>query len=200
MMISRGWSFRFSFLRKVLFLFHSLLSPLAPIARCELLAPIARCELLAPIARCQLLAPIARCEPLAPIARCELLAPIARCEPLAPIARCELLAPIARCELLAPIARCEPLAPIARWSCQAILPLRKPANSFCLAACISRAAVVSVCARAWRSRSWIVTSALRCPAKPGNCRRISQGVAYHRYTRFTLPLALATSVGTPHGR
>src|SRR6266545_2553181 len=106
-----------------------------------------------------------------------LLAPIARRRLLAPIARRQLLAPIARRRLLAPIARCQRLA---RWSSQADLLLGKPANSFSLAACISRAAVVSVCARAWRSRSWIVTSALRCPAKPGNCRRISHGVAYHR--------------------
>ena len=63
---------------------------------------------------------------------------------------------------------------------QALLLLRIPANSFCLAACISRAAVVSVWAPARRSRSWMVMPGLRYPAKPGSCRRISHGVAYHR--------------------
>jgi hypothetical protein len=32
----------------------------------------------------------------------------------------------------------------------------------------------------WPSRHPIVTSGRRYPANPGNCRRISQGVAYHR--------------------
>src|SRR5436190_22369452 len=64
------------------------------------------------------------------------------------------------------------------------------ANNLSLARCISVAAAVSVCAPARRSRSWIVTSSLRYVGRFGNCRRISHGVAYQRYTRFTLPFAV----------
>ncbi len=76
----------------------------------------------------------------------------------------------------------------------------KLANSCCLAACMSRAAVMSVCARAWRSRSSMVTSSLRCTAQPGSWRRISRGVAYQQYLRLIWPLASAANSGTPHGR
>jgi hypothetical protein len=67
-----------------------------------------------------------------------------------------------------------------RLTAHALLLCWKLSKRACLAFCISSAAAVSVLLLAWRSRSWIVTSALRCLAKSGNCRRISQGVAYHR--------------------
>ena len=76
----------------------------------------------------------------------------------------------------------------------------KLSNSLRLAVCIAVAAAVSVWARAIRCKASTVTSDLRCHAKPGNRRRFSHGVAYHRYTRLTFPLAFTVSSGTPHGR
>jgi len=78
--------------------------------------------------------------------------------------------------------------------------LRKLSKSFCLAFCIASAAAVSVCRRALCSSCGTVTPCLRCLARSGSWRRISHGVAYQRYTRFSLPFALTFRSGTPHGR
>jgi hypothetical protein len=46
---------------------------------------------------------------------------------------------------------------------------------------------------------WSVPHGEVRPAR-ATAAEISQGVAYQRYTRFCLPLALVTTSGTPHGR
>jgi hypothetical protein len=73
-------------------------------------------------------------------------------------------------------------------------------NSFSFASCIRKAAAVSLSAPARFSRSACVVPACKCRAKSGNCRRISHGVAYQRYTLLCLPFALVTASGTPRGR
>src|SRR5450755_1910132 len=79
--------------------------------------------------------------------------------------------------------------------CNLILP-----NNSSFAACIRKAEAVSLSPFANFSRSACVVPAFKCPARSGNCRRISQGVAYHRYTLLCLLFALVITSGTPQGR
>jgi len=62
----------------------------------------------------------------------------------------------------------------------ALLLCWKRANSLRLAFCIPTAAWVSDSIPAVRASSSIVRFGRRNPAKPGNCRKISHGVAYQR--------------------
>lgn len=80
-----------------------------------------------------------------------------------------------------------------RYLAHALSLCEKLSNSFRLAICICVAAARSVWAPAKQSKASTVTSDLRCPAKPGNRRRFSHGVAYHRYTRLTFPFAFTIS-------
>ncbi len=41
---------------------------------------------------------------------------------------------------------------------------------------------------------------VKVPGDVRHCRKISQGVAYQRNTRFSFPFVFTTSSGTPHGR
>ena len=60
-----------------------------------------------------------------------------------------------------------PTATLLFWLAHALRLFWKPANSLRLASCIELAACVSVCARACRSNSWMVTSGFRCRATSG---------------------------------
>jgi len=93
-----------------------------------------------------------------------------------------------------------PLPVISTAVFHALLLCRISANNFLFAACIRCAAAVSLSNLASASRSAWVVPDFRWPASPGSCRRISHGVAYHRYTRLCLPFALWITSGTPQGR